>query len=91
MAAVVKSISTCSVNLIAGLANIVAERDSVNDAAKSMPPVLPHELVKLRGREFANIIVQQKDRLSVRCSLQKLEHIERYVERLRVHTIENRL
>jgi hypothetical protein len=49
MAAFVKSIATCYVNLIAGLANIVAERDSVNDAAESMPPVLPHQLVKLRG------------------------------------------
>jgi hypothetical protein len=82
MAAVVKSIATCSVNLIAGLTNIVAERDSVNHAAESMPPVLPHQLVKLRGREFADIILQQKDRLSVVCSLQKMEHIERDFERL---------
>jgi hypothetical protein len=91
MAAIVKSIATCSVNLVAGLTIIVAERDSVNDAAESMPPVLPPQLVKLRGREFANIILQQKDRLSVVCSLQKMEHIER--ENLKdfgVHTIENR-
>jgi hypothetical protein len=57
MAAIVKSIATCSVNLVAGLTNIIAERDSVNDAAESMPPVLPHQLVTLRGREFANIIL----------------------------------
>jgi hypothetical protein len=81
MAAIVKSIATCSVNLVAGLTNIIAERDSVNDAAESMPPVLPHQLVTLRGREFANIILQQKDRLSVVCSLQKMEHIERNFER----------
>jgi hypothetical protein len=30
---------------------------------ESMPPVLPHQLVKVRGREFAVIILQQKDRL----------------------------
>jgi hypothetical protein len=60
MAVVVKSNETCSVNLIAGLTNIVAERDSANHAAESMPPVLPHQLVKLRGREFANNILQQK-------------------------------
>jgi hypothetical protein len=80
MAVVVKSIATCSVNLIAGLTNIVAERDSVNHAAESMPPALPHQLVKLRGREFADSILQQKDRLSV---LQKMEHIERDFESLR--------
>jgi hypothetical protein len=82
MAAVVKSIATCSVNLIAGLTNIVAGRDSVNHAAISMPPVLPHQLVKLRGREFADTILQQKNRFSVVCSLQKMEHNERDFERL---------
>jgi hypothetical protein len=60
--------SPCSVNLIASLTNTVAERDSVKYAAESMPPVLLHQLVKLRGREFADIIFQQKDRLSVGAS-----------------------
>jgi hypothetical protein len=82
MAAVVKSIAICSVNLIASLTNIVAERASMNHAAESMPPVLPHQLVKLCGREFADIIPQQKDGLSVRWSLQKMEHNERDFERL---------
>jgi hypothetical protein len=83
MAEVIKSIATCSVNLIAGLANIVAERDSRNDAAESMPPVLPHQLVKLRGQEFANIIIQQKERLSVRWSAKMIDDIERDFEDLR--------
>ena len=82
MAEVIMSIATCSVNLIAGLANIVAERDSRNDAAESMPPVLPHQLVKLRGREFTNIIMQQKDRLNVRWSVNMIDHIKRDFEAL---------
>ena len=66
MAAVVKRIATCCVELVARLASIVAERDPRNDAADFMPPFLPHHLVKLRGRDFADIIRQQRDRLVVR-------------------------
>ena len=65
MAVVVKRISTCSVKLIACLARIVAKCDLLNDAADSMPPVLPHQLMKLCNQEFAHIILKQKDRLSV--------------------------
>ena len=65
MELVVKSIVTCSVELIAGLARIMAERDSRNDVADTMPPVLPRQLLKLRGKEFAGIIWKQKDRLAV--------------------------
>jgi hypothetical protein len=52
MAVVIKSIATCSVNLIAGLARIVAELDSRNDAADFIPLVLPHQLACLRGQDF---------------------------------------
>ncbi|CAI5705317.1 unnamed protein product [Peronospora farinosa] len=62
----VKNIVISCVIMIAGLANIEAERDSRNDAADSIPPVLPHQLVRLRGREFTDIIRKQKDRLSYR-------------------------
>ena len=61
----------------------MAERDSRNDAADSMPPVLPHQLVKLRGRELAEIIRKQRDRLAVRWSLQNIERIEQDFEGLR--------
>jgi hypothetical protein len=83
MALVVKSVATCSVNLIAALASIVAERDSLNIASHSLPPVVPHQLVKLRGLEFADVVLKQKDRLSARWSLQKIERIERDFEGLR--------
>jgi hypothetical protein len=59
MALVVKSVATCSVNLIAALASIVAERDSLT--SRSLPPVVPHQLVKLRGLEFSDVVLKQKD------------------------------
>jgi hypothetical protein len=83
MAEVIKSIATCSVNLIAGLERIVAKLDLRNDAADFMPPALPHQLVKLRGQEFAEIVIKQKERLFVRGSPQTMECIERDFEGLR--------
>jgi hypothetical protein len=38
---------------------------------------------KLRGQEFANIIMPQKDRLSARWSAKKVDNIERDFEALR--------
>ena len=76
MAPIVKNIAACSVELIARIASIVCERDSRNDAADFMPPVLPHQLVKLRGREFADVVRLQFDRLSARWSPQHIDIIE---------------
>jgi hypothetical protein len=81
MPLVVKSVTTCSVNLIPALASTFAARDSLNIASHSFPQVL--QLVKLRGLEFADVVLKQKDRLSARGSLQKMEHIERDFEGLR--------
>ena len=75
-AAIVRSLATCCVEMISRIATIVAERDSRNDAADFMPPVLPHQLVKLRGREFAAIIRKQTDRLTARWTAQSIEQIE---------------
>lgn len=83
MASIVKNIATCCVELIAGIASIVAERDSQNDAADAIPPVLPHQLVKLRGREFADIVRLQTERLSSRCSPHEIELIEQECQDLR--------
>ena len=47
--------------LIEGIEAMTAERDSSNEAIEeNQPTVLPHELVKLRGAEFAAIIRKQK-------------------------------
>jgi hypothetical protein len=68
MALVIKSVATCSVNLITALASAVAERDSLNIASHSLPSIVPHQLVKFHGLEFADVVLKQMDRLSV-CAL----------------------
>ena len=58
------NLSKCMVNLIEGIEAVTAERDSSNEATEEdLPPVLPHELVKLRGAKFAAIIRKQQERL----------------------------
>jgi hypothetical protein len=75
MTPIIKNVAICSVEMMAKIANIVAERDSRNDAADFMPPVLPHQLVKIRGRGFADIIRLQTERLSNFWSPQDIELI----------------
>ena len=77
MRPIYKSLSECTLKLIEGIDSVVAERSSVNDAAEeNLPPVLPHELVKLRGSQFSNIIRQQKDRLKTRLSEIEIDRLE---------------
>jgi hypothetical protein len=61
MIPIVKNITACSVEVIAKIVVFVCEHDSQNDAADSMPPVLPHQLVKLRGQVFAMVVQLQYD------------------------------
>jgi hypothetical protein len=89
MAEVIKSIAICSVNLIAGLERIVAKLDLRNDAADFMPPALPHQFVKRRGREFAEIVAKQKERLYVCGSPQKLSVLREILKDFEVPIIEN--
>ena len=70
------NVSKCAVNLIAGLANIVAERNSMNEAAEKVPPVLPHQFLTLRGREFASILQNQRSCLSERWTDFQIDAIE---------------
>ena len=42
-----------------GITNIQVERDSINlPVEDQVPPVLPHELVKLKGRNFTSIVIK---------------------------------
>jgi hypothetical protein len=82
MTLVIKSIATCSANLIAGLARIVAELDSRNNLADvfvTRSASSAHETSW--SRICFEIILQQKDGMSVRWSPQKIECIERDFER----------
>ena len=48
-----------------GLKKVIADRDNNNGPSDNFPPVLPHELVKLRPFNFSEIVVMQNARLGV--------------------------
>lgn len=62
--------------LIDGVKSIVAERNSRNEANSTVPPVLPHELVMIRGQDFMGIVREQRARLLSRMSISQVDHIE---------------
>jgi hypothetical protein len=70
------NVSKCALNLIASLENIVAEQNSMNKTAEKVQPVLPHQLVTLRGREFASILKNQRSSLSERWTNVQINAIE---------------
>ena len=51
-----QNVSKCVLNLIAGIARVVAEQDSMNEAANEIPPMLPHMHLKLYGKDFAEVL-----------------------------------
>ncbi|KAL4172012.1 hypothetical protein KRP22_007188 [Phytophthora ramorum] len=59
----VKEIATGVVNLVSGLTSITIDIDGIGATLSDLPAVLPHELVKLRGRQFAAILRPQMERL----------------------------
>lgn len=54
---VIQSIGQLTTSIVEGIINIQAERNERNHAADDLPPVLPHELVKLSIRNYGNTIV----------------------------------
>ena len=82
MTALVKYLSVCTVNLIASVIYVVAERDSSKDAAADMPPVLPHQILSLRRREFSSILKVQTPRLSHRMSTAGIDIIGQQFQEL---------
>jgi hypothetical protein len=71
-----QDVSKCVVDLIARIAHVVAERDSSNEAAEEIPPVLPHMLVKLRGGNFSQVLRIQRNRLLKKWSQVEINDIE---------------
>ena len=48
-----------------GLSNISVERNSQNEPTDTFPPVLPHELLKLRPFDFSQLVALQNGRLKL--------------------------
>ena len=57
-------VTTLVMQIMDGITNIQVERDSNNlPAEDQVPSVLPHKLVKLKGRDFTRILVKHISRL----------------------------
>ena len=71
-----------TVNHIFGVFSVVTERDSSIEAALEMPPVLLHQLVLLRGQEFANIVRVQAPCFLYRWSSSEIDVIDQDFQEL---------
>jgi hypothetical protein len=68
-----------------GIHDIVAERDSVNNASDDLPPVLPHQLVKNDMRDLSKIISEHNPRLFKTLSSIEIHQIGKdFVDLLRI-------
>ncbi|EGZ12347.1 hypothetical protein PHYSODRAFT_516823 [Phytophthora sojae] len=73
----VSEIATSVVNLVSGLTSITIDVDAVDPRLSELSAVLPHELVKMRGRQFTSIVQPQIQRLLLAgWSRQKIDWIE---------------
>ena len=54
---VLHSIGHLATSIVDGIVNIQVERNERNNADDDLPPVLPHELVKISTSDFGNTIV----------------------------------
>jgi hypothetical protein len=81
---VIRMIATFILYLVDGILNIQAERDSANKPADNLPPVLPHQLVKIRGRDFTNIVSDHLNHLKQFWDEELIDRLERQYRQLRV-------
>ncbi|KAI9905193.1 hypothetical protein PsorP6_013752 [Peronosclerospora sorghi] len=76
-----RNLSKGLLNLIAGLDEVVAERNSLNGVSLDvLPPVLPHELVTMNGRAFTAIVSTQSEHLDARWAPSSAEATMEYIE-----------
>ena len=63
--------------IVDGIINIQVEWDSNNHPAEDqVPPVLPHELIKLKRRDFMSIVVKHLPRLKQFWTDEKISKLE---------------
>ncbi|OWZ18085.1 hypothetical protein PHMEG_0007872 [Phytophthora megakarya] len=73
----VNEIANSVVNLVAGLNAIKIDIDGTDAEVHELPAVLPHEIVKMRGRQFTAVIRPQVERLRLAgWSRQEIDWIE---------------
>lgn len=60
---IVHTIGRLCVSIIDGITDIQTERDSRNNPTDDLPPVMPHQLVKMRENVFSDILRANEERL----------------------------
>jgi hypothetical protein len=63
---------------------VVAEQDSMNEATNEIPPILPHMLLKLHGKDFAEVLQKQKERLLKRLTEVEMDAIGHEFQELKL-------
>ncbi|RLN74758.1 hypothetical protein BBJ28_00016986 [Nothophytophthora sp. Chile5] len=81
--AVVSAVAKMFVMVASGVNSIVAERNSDNTAAEEVPPVLPHQLVRINMPAFNSQVEQYHDRLFLQHDPVAVHHIGQKFVRLR--------
>ena len=64
-AKIARSFAVLLVRLVDGIWNIGPDADGAGAFGRERPPVLPHELAKMRARDFVKLAREQRERLSV--------------------------
>jgi hypothetical protein len=80
----VHTIAIFSLQFVAGITKVVAERDEANSATDELPPVLPLELCSFSARDFTTSLQQQKIRLNKKLTDEEIEQIGKEFRELRV-------
>jgi hypothetical protein len=84
--AIVVAVTKMFVRTANGIYTIIAEEGSNDNPYDQLPPVLPHQLVKLNLRDFNNLMSQHLFRLEKRFSSSQIHQIgKEFVDLLRAH------
>ena len=81
---VVHTVAYFSLQVVAGISKVVAERDAQNSATEELPPVLPIDLCSMSSREFTAALQQQKVRLNKKFTEEEIEKIGKQFRDLRL-------
>ena len=73
---IVESVGMVMINTVEGIHEICAERSADNGVGDDIPPVLFHQVVKIRGRQFATFLQEHSSRLKIRWSDADIDRIE---------------
>jgi hypothetical protein len=80
--AVLEDLSICLANLAEALVDLSSEAEA-SDGAPKLPPVLPHELAQLSGREFTELLQLHEGQLRTLYSDEDLDTVEQEYQALR--------